>query len=62
LDWENSGDLIAELAYICCLVVLEDLDKLKESNRRDKRFNKRLWLWFYRRIQFALSTRLGRGI
>jgi len=61
ISWDYAhklGDLIAELAYIYRLVVLEDLDKLKESNRKDKR----LWLWFYRRIQFALSTRLGRGI
>jgi len=36
-------------------VVLEDLEKLRENGKKNKRFNKRLGLWFYRRIQFCVE-------
>jgi putative transposase len=50
------GDLIAELALeYRSVVVLEDLEKLGENGRRDKKFNKRLGLWFYRRVQFCVE-------
>jgi len=40
-------------------VVLEDLDELRENNRRGKEFNKKLGLWFYRRIQFCVDYEAG---
>jgi IS605 OrfB family transposase len=47
------GDLVAKLALrYRSVVVLEDLEKLRENGRRDKKFNKRLGLWSYRRMQF----------
>jgi putative transposase len=50
------GDLIAELALRHrSLIVLEDLEKLRENGRRSSEFNKRLGLWFYRRIQFCVE-------
>jgi len=50
------GDLVAGLALKHqSVVVLEDLEKLGENNKRDRRFNKRLGLWFYRRIQFCIE-------
>jgi putative transposase len=59
ISWDYShkiGDLIAELARkYQSVVVLEDLEKLKENNKRNKKFNKKLGLWFYRRIQFCIE-------
>jgi len=57
ISWDYShkiGNLIAILALkYQSVVVLEDLEKLKENNKKSKKFNKRLGLWFYRRIQFC---------
>jgi len=36
-------------------VVLEDLDKLRENAKKGREFNKKLTLWFYRRIQFCVE-------
>jgi putative transposase len=59
ISWDYAhklGDLVAKLALkYCSLIVLEDLEKLKESSKRDRRFNKRLGLWFYRRVQFCVE-------
>ena len=59
ISWDYAhklGDLIAELALKHrSVVVLEDLEKLRENGRRDKKFNKRLGLWFYRRVQFCVE-------
>jgi putative transposase len=59
VSWDYShkvGDLIAELAIrYHSVIVLEDLDELRENNKKGKRFNKRLGLWFYRRIQFCVD-------
>jgi putative transposase len=59
ISWDYShkiGDLIAILALkYQSLIILEDLDELRENNKKDKRFNKKLGLWFYRRIQFCIE-------
>ncbi len=59
ISWDYShkiGDLIAILALkYQSVIILEDLEKLKENNKKDKRFNKKLGLWFYRRIQFCIE-------
>jgi putative transposase len=59
ISWDYShkiGDLIAILALkYQSVVVLEDLEKLKENNKKRREFNKRLGLWFYRRIQFCIE-------
>jgi putative transposase len=59
ISWDYShkiGDLVAELAIrYYSLIVLEDLDKLKENNKKSREFNKKLGLWFYRRIQFCVE-------
>jgi putative transposase len=59
ISWDYAhklGDLVAELALkYCSLIVLEDLEKLKENGKGDREFNKRLGLWFYRRIQFCVE-------
>jgi putative transposase len=50
------GDLIAELALrFRSVVVLEDLEKLRENGKKNRRFNKRLGLWFYRRVRFCVE-------
>jgi len=50
------GDLVAELASKhSSIIALEDLDKLRENNKKGKRFNKRLGLWIYRKIQFCIE-------
>jgi putative transposase len=63
ISWDYShklGDLIAELAIrYHSVIVLEDLDKLKENNKKSKEFNKKLGLWFYRRIQFCVDYEAG---
>jgi putative transposase len=59
ISWDYAhklGDLIAELALeYRSLIILEDLEKLRENGRRGRRFNKRLGLWFYRRVQFCVE-------
>jgi putative transposase len=59
ISWDYAhklGDLIAELALrYRSVVVLEDLEKLRENGRRGRGFNKRLGLWFYRRVQFCVE-------
>jgi putative transposase len=63
ISWDYAhklGDLVAELAFRHhSVVVLEDLEKLKENNKKGRRFNKRLGLWFYRRIQFCVEYEAG---
>jgi len=59
ISWDYShkiGDLIAELALRHnSIIVLEDLEKLRENAKKGRRFNKKLTLWFYRRIQFCVK-------
>ena len=59
ISWDYShkiGDLIATLALKHrSLIILEDLEKLKENNKKSREFNKRLGLWFYRRVQFCIE-------
>jgi len=59
ISWDYAhklGDLVAKLALrYRSVIILEDLEKLRENGRRDKKFNKRLGLWFYRRIQFCVE-------
>jgi len=59
ISWDYAhklGDLVAELALrYRSAVVLEDLEKIGRNGRRGRRFNKRLGLWFYRRIQFCVE-------
>ena len=59
ISWDYAhklGDLVAELALeYRSLIVLEDLEKLRENGKRDRRFNKRLGLWFYHRVQFCVE-------
>jgi putative transposase len=59
ISWDYAhkvGDLVAELALkYSSIIVLEDLDKLRENNKKGKRFNKRLGLWIYRKIQFCIE-------
>ncbi|MEM2550926.1 MAG: zinc ribbon domain-containing protein [Sulfolobales archaeon] len=55
-DAHKMGDSIAELAdKHDSIVVLENLSKLKNSVKRSRTLNKRLSLWFYRKVQFAIS-------
>ncbi|MEM1747746.1 MAG: zinc ribbon domain-containing protein, partial [Sulfolobales archaeon] len=45
------------------IVVLENLNKLRSNVNRSNSFNKKLSLWFYRRIQFTISYEaLERGL
>jgi putative transposase len=59
ISWDYShkvGDLVAELALkYRSVITLEDLDELRENNKKDKEFNKRLGLWFYLRMQFCVE-------
>ena len=59
ISWDYAhkvGDLIAELALkYRSVIVLEDLDKLRERAKKGNKFNKKLSLWFYRRIQFCIE-------
>jgi len=59
ISWDYShkiGDLVAELALkYRSVIILENLDELRENNKKGKEFNKRLGLWFYRRIQFCIE-------
>jgi len=57
ISWDYAhkiGDLIAKIAHRHrSVVVLEDLEKLRDNSKKGRRFNKKLTLWFYRRIQFC---------
>jgi putative transposase len=59
ISWDYAhkvGDLIAELALrYRSVAVLEDLDGLREKNKRGGEFNKKLGLWFYRRVQSCIE-------
>jgi putative transposase len=59
ISWDYShkiGDLVAELALkYRSVIILEDLEKLRENNKKSREFNKKLGLWFYRRIQFCVE-------
>jgi len=59
ISWDyahKTGNTIAKLASKHgSVIILEDLEKLKENNKKGRRFNKRLGLWFYRRIQFCVE-------
>uniref|UniRef100_A0A7J3XYP8 Transposase n=1 Tax=Thermogladius calderae TaxID=1200300 RepID=A0A7J3XYP8_9CREN len=50
------GDLVARSALkYRSVIILENLDELRENNKKSKRFNKKLGLWFYHRIQFCVE-------
>ena len=59
ISWDYShkiSDLIADLALrYRSVIVLEDLEKLRENAKRGRGFNKKLSLWFYRRTQFCVE-------
>jgi len=59
ISWDYShkiGNLITDLALRhYSIVILEDLDKLRNNTKKDRKFNKRLSHWFYRRIQFCID-------
>ncbi|MCC6022246.1 MAG: RNA-guided endonuclease TnpB family protein [Desulfurococcaceae archaeon] len=61
ISWDYAhklGDLIAELALrYRSSIILEDLEKIRKNkeNKKSREFNKRLGLWFYRRIQFCVE-------
>ena len=59
IAWDYAhkiGDSIAELASrYSSIVVLENLNKLRSNVNRSNSFNKKLSLWFYRRIQFTIE-------
>ena len=59
ISWDyahKTGDLVAELALrYSSIIVLEDLDKLRNNAKKGKEFNKKLSLWFHRRIQFCVE-------
>jgi putative transposase len=59
ISWDYAhkvGDLVAELASKhSSAIILEDLEKLRENNKKGKRFNKRLGLWIYRKMQFCIE-------
>ncbi|MEM4814771.1 MAG: zinc ribbon domain-containing protein [Ignisphaera sp.] len=59
IEWDYThkiGDRIAEIANEHhSTIVLENLDKLKNNVNRSSNFNKKLSLWFYRRMQFTIS-------
>jgi len=67
ISWDYAhkvSDLIADLALRHrSMVVLEDLDKLRDNAKKGGRFNKKLTLWFYRRVQFCVDYEAGeRGL
>jgi putative transposase len=63
ISWDYAhkvGNLIAELALRHhSALVLEDLDGLREENKRGGEFNKKLELWFYCRV--VLHRVRGKG-
>jgi putative transposase len=58
------GDRVAEIAgRYEAVVVLEDLNHLRDRVNGGSSFNKKLSLWFYRRMQFTISYEaLERGL
>jgi putative transposase len=59
ISWDYAhkvGDSIAGLAFkYRSAIILEDLEKLRENKKKGRVFNKKLGLWFYRRIQFCIE-------
>ncbi|MEM1601572.1 MAG: zinc ribbon domain-containing protein, partial [Sulfolobales archaeon] len=59
IAWDYAhrvGDRIAEIANERnSTIVLENLNKLKDNVKKTKTFNKKLSLWFYRKIQFTIG-------
>ncbi|MEM1841907.1 MAG: zinc ribbon domain-containing protein [Ignisphaera sp.] len=52
----TTSPTIVELASrYSSIVVLENLNKLRSNVNRGSNFNKKLSLWFYRKIQFTIS-------
>ncbi|MEM4592897.1 MAG: IS200/IS605 family accessory protein TnpB-related protein, partial [Sulfolobales archaeon] len=67
IAWDYAhkiGDSIAELASrYSSIIVLENLNKLRSNVNRGSNFNKKLSLWFYRKMQFTISYEaLERGL
>ncbi|MEM4549932.1 MAG: zinc ribbon domain-containing protein, partial [Sulfolobales archaeon] len=67
IAWDYAhkiGDKIAELvAEHSSTIVLENLSNLRSNVNRSNSFNKKLSLWFYRKIQFTISYEaLERGL
>ncbi|MEM1830690.1 MAG: zinc ribbon domain-containing protein [Desulfurococcaceae archaeon] len=67
IAWDYAhkiGDSIAELAdEHSSAIVLENLNKLRNNVKKDGTFNKKLSLWFYRKIQFTIGYEaLERGL
>ncbi|MEM1813573.1 MAG: IS200/IS605 family accessory protein TnpB-related protein, partial [Sulfolobales archaeon] len=67
IEWDYThriGNRIAEIANEHnSTIVLENLNKLKNNARKTKTFNKKLSLWFYRKIQFTIGYEaLERGL
>jgi len=63
ISWDyahKTGNTIAKLAFKHrSIIILENLEKLRENNKKSREFNKRLGLWFYRRIQFCIEYEAG---
>jgi putative transposase len=59
ISWDYAhkiGDLIAELALKnLSMIILEDLEKLRDNTKRNKKFNKELTLWCYHRIKICIE-------
>ncbi|MEM4984429.1 MAG: IS200/IS605 family accessory protein TnpB-related protein, partial [Sulfolobales archaeon] len=59
IAWDYAhklGDRVAEIANEhSSTIVLEDLDKLRDRVNRSSNFNKKLSLWFYKKMQFTIS-------
>ncbi|MEM1623100.1 MAG: RNA-guided endonuclease TnpB family protein [Sulfolobales archaeon] len=67
IAWDYAhkiGDRVAKIAdEHDSTIVLEDLNKLRSNVNRSSSFNKKLSLWFYRRMQFTISYEaLERGL
>lgn len=37
---------------------MENLKKIRENSRRDSSFNKKIFLWFYRMVAFAIEYKV----
>ncbi|MEM1668614.1 MAG: zinc ribbon domain-containing protein [Thermofilaceae archaeon] len=59
IAWDYAhkiGDRVAKIANEhSSTIVLEDLSNLRNNVNRSNSFNKKLSLWFYRRMQFTIS-------
>uniref|UniRef100_A0A7J3JPQ0 Cas12f1-like TNB domain-containing protein n=1 Tax=Ignisphaera aggregans TaxID=334771 RepID=A0A7J3JPQ0_9CREN len=59
IEWDYThriGDRVVEIAVEhSSTIVLENLDKLRDRVNRSSNFNKKLSLWFYRRMRFTIS-------